>query len=124
MILLGFKLHVSARIISDNKNNVILENYIIPKNDSTVIYAVWRIIDDAISSGAPVYNKGDQTACYRIYDGAAYKVLYLYGSKYKDAKSLLEKALLKTSLNYSDAEKAWILRMAFDQILGEPTQTK
>jgi hypothetical protein len=124
MILLGYKTQVSAGIIDDNKNYFTLKNYAIPKSDSTVIYAVWRIIDDAISSGAPVYNKGDQTACYRIYDGAAYKVLYLYGSKYKDAKSLLEKALLKTSLNYSDAEKAWILRMAFDEILGVPTQTK
>ena len=62
--------------------------------------------------------------CYRIYEGAAYKILHKYSSKCKDVRNLLETALEKSYGNYSAAEKAWIMRMAFDQILGVPTTTK
>lgn len=89
-----------------------------PKIES-VIY----IIEEAISVGAPTYNDGNHAACFLIYKGAAYRIIYLHGSKCKQIKNILETALEKTDGNYNVTEKAWIMRMAFDQILGEPTKT-
>ncbi|MDB5257606.1 MAG: HtrA protease/chaperone protein [Chitinophagaceae bacterium] len=85
------------------------------------IDAVEQIISDAISIGAPTYNQGNHIGCYRIYEGAAYKILYKYGSKCKDIKNTLEVALEKSYGDYNASEKAWIMRMAFDKILGVPT---
>ena len=82
------------------------------------------IIDEAISIGAPTYNDGNHAACYKIYEGAAYKILHKYGKKCTETAEVLETALEKISEDFSVTEKAWILRMAFDKILGVPTQTK
>jgi hypothetical protein len=92
-------------------------------NESTCnkIEAVEQIISDAISIGAPTYNQGNHIGCYRIYEGAAYKILYKYGSKCKDIKNTLEVALEKSYGDYDASEKAWIMRMAFDKILGVQT---
>lgn len=92
--------------------------------DCANITAVNIIIDEAISCGAPTYNAGNHIGCYRIYEGAAYKILYKYGSKCKDVKKLLEAALELSYGDYSSTEKAWIMRKAFDEILGVPTTTK
>jgi hypothetical protein len=85
---------------------------------------ITTIIDEAISVGAPTYNSGNYVGCYRIYEGASYKILYLYGSKCKDERKILKEALEKSYGDYSFSEKAWIMRMAFDRILGVPTITK
>jgi len=61
--------------------------------------------------------------CYRIYEGAAYKIIYKYGYKCKEVKRILEAALEKSYGDYSASDKAWIMRMAFDSILGVPTTT-
>jgi len=91
--------------------------------DCEKIEAVTYIIEEAISIGAPAYNNGDHAACFLIYKGAAYRIMYLHGTKCKQVKNILETALEKTEGNYNVTEKAWIMRMAFDQILGEPTKT-
>ncbi len=84
---------------------------------------VEKIITEAISIGAPVYNSGYHLACYRIYEWAAYKILYEYGSNCKDLEKILKAAVEKSHGDYSDLEKAWIMRVAFDKIMGVPTQT-
>ncbi len=85
---------------------------------------VEKIIDDAIAMGAPIYNAGAPLACYRIYEGAAYKILYEYGKTCREVEKVLKAAVDKSHGDYSDIEKAWIMRAAFDKILGVPTQTK
>jgi hypothetical protein len=82
------------------------------------------IIAEAIEVGAPTYNQGNHLGCYRIYEGAAYKIIYKYGTYCKEVKSVLETALEKSYGDYSALERAWIMRMAFDRILGEPTITR
>jgi len=82
-----------------------------------------KIISEAISIGAPVYNNGSPAACYRVYEWAGYKILYEYSVKCPQIKKVLKEAIDKSHGDYSDDEKAWIMRRAFDQILGEPTQT-
>jgi hypothetical protein len=85
---------------------------------------ITAIIEDAISIGAPTYNQGNHLGCYKIYEGAAYKIIHLHGAKCKDITMLLNYALDKSHESYTDTEKAWIMRLAFDKILGVPTQTK
>jgi hypothetical protein len=86
--------------------------------------AIYTIIALAIETGAPTYNEGNHLGCYMIYEGAAYKILHKYGSKCPEISNVLEGALEKSYGNYSATDKAWIMRMAFDQILGEKTRTK
>src|ERR1700722_17958707 len=45
-----------------------------PRNDE-----IEKIINEASSLGAPVYNAGMHIACYRIYEWAAYKILFVFG---------------------------------------------
>ncbi len=84
---------------------------------------VEKIITDAISIGVPVYNSGYHLACYRIYEWAGYKILYEYGTTCKEVEKVLKTAIEKSHGDYSDLEKAWIMRAAFDKIMGVPTQT-
>jgi hypothetical protein len=87
------------------------------------IEAINMIIGEAINVGAPTYNQGNYIGCYRIYEGAAYKILYKYGSKCRRVSDILDAALEKSYGDYTATEKAWIMRMAFDTILGVPTST-
>jgi hypothetical protein len=82
-----------------------------------------KIIIDAIDIGAPVYNAGNYIGCYRIYDATAYKILYLYEDKCSEIAKILKTCIEKCHGDYSDTEKAWIMRGGFDKILGEPTVT-
>jgi len=82
------------------------------------------IISEAIAVGAPTYNEGNYIGCYRIYEGAAYKIIYKYGLQCEQIKEILQTALNKSYGAYTSSEKAWIMRVAFDKILGEPTRTK
>ena len=82
------------------------------------------IISEAINIGAPTYNQGNYAGCYRIYEGASYKILYKYSNYCVRVSQILKTAIEKSYGNLTDSEKAWIMRMAFDQILGEPTRTK
>ena len=88
------------------------------KNDE-----IEKIIVDAIDIGAPVYNAGNYIGCYRIYDATAYKILYLYGDRCSEIAKILKDCIEKCHGDYSDTEKAWIMRGGFDKILGEPTVT-
>jgi hypothetical protein len=89
-----------------------------PKYDEIV-----KIIEEAISLGAPIYNEGMHMACYRIYEWAGYKVLYEYGKLCPEIEKTMKTAIDKSHGDFSDTEKAWIMRMAFDKILGKPTET-
>jgi hypothetical protein len=88
------------------------------------IDAIYIVIEEAINIGAPTYNQGNIMGCYRIYEGAAYKIIYKYGGECKEIKDILEAALEKSYGDYSAADKAWIMRKAFDAIMGVPTTTK
>jgi hypothetical protein len=81
-----------------------------------------RALDQAIASGVDVYNAGDHVACYRIYEGAAYKVLFRLANHSSTATSVLKGALDKAEAVEDGADagaaKAWIMRDAFDAILG------
>jgi hypothetical protein len=105
----------SGKIIVDSSPELDLAN------NCKKIEEVYIILSEAIGIGAPTYNEGNHIGCYRIYEGAAYKILYKYGNKCKEVTKILETALEKSYGDYNSTEKAWIMRKAFDQILGAPT---
>jgi hypothetical protein len=90
--------------------------------DCPKIEMIGKIIDDAISIGAPVYNSGYHLYCYRVYEWAGYKILYEFAGSCPEAAAIIKTAIDKSHGDYSETEKAWIMRAAFDKIMGVPTQ--
>lgn len=80
-------------------------------------------IAHAISIGAPIYNAGSPLGCYRIYEGASYKLLYLLGGECAELTALLRAGLAQAQRDGMVDQKAWTLRRIFDAILGEETFT-
>ena len=83
------------------------------------------VIGNAIRSGAVVYNRGDPLACFRIYEGASYQMLYRLKGRCKIAGRFLERALFEAATardpgQYDSipAAQAWIMRSAFDSLTG------
>jgi len=83
------------------------------------------VINNAIRSGAEVYNRGDPLACFRIYEGASYQMLYRLKDRCKIANRFLERALFDAATardpgQYDSipAAQAWIMRSAFDSLTG------
>lgn len=85
-----------------------------------------RAIERSISYGAPVYNKGDQEACYEFYAATAKALLERFGDEKKleamtpRAKQAIAdlKAALARAAGYGDAtKKAWAMRFAFDKAM-------
>ncbi|OQP41815.1 hypothetical protein A4D02_14140 [Niastella koreensis] len=112
----GNKVHVAGDPVN---NRIIVDT--LPGNCSKN-EEIEKIINDAISLGAPIYNEGLHIACYRIYEWAGYKILYEYGKTCKEVEKILKSAIEKSHGDYSDIEKAWLMRAAFDKILGVPTR--
>jgi hypothetical protein len=83
--------------------------------------AVDHVISQAISIGAPIYNAGSPLGCYRIYEGTAYKLLYVLGSRCSELTALLRAGLAQARTDAAVDRKAWTMRHTFDTILGEET---
>lgn len=88
-----------------------------------VLSEVDTVIAQAISIGAPIYNAGSPLGCFRIYEGAAYKLLYELGSDCPELRSFLGAGLAQARADESINRKAWTLRRTFDAVLGEATAT-
>lgn len=82
-----------------------------------------RVIQQAIAIGAPIYNAGSSLGCYRIYEGAAYKILYELGDRCPRLTALLRAGLAQAEADAAVDRSAWTLRYTFDAILGEETRT-
>ena len=90
-----------------------------------------QVLSRAIRIGAPAYNAENFEACYRLYEGAAYKVLYTLSQRCPTAHSVLELALSQSQATRVNgryptipANQAWIMRRAFDSILPVPPQMR
>jgi hypothetical protein len=78
------------------------------------------MIQTAINLGAPVYNAGDARGCFEIYAATSRMLIRMAASESQDTSLLIE-ALKESSLESDVDEQAWIIRRAFDEILGEET---
>ncbi len=66
-----------------------------------------KTIGDAIDTGAPLYNDGNFTGCYHVYEGAASE---------KPAKALAD-GRRKAARLVSPSDQAWAMRDTFDGLL-------
>jgi hypothetical protein len=73
-------------------------------------------IEDAIESGAPLYNEGNVEACFRIYQGAALTVQH-QTKRCAGPKKALDAGINEAARRSSYADKAWAMRDAFDGLL-------
>lgn len=94
--------------------------------ESEAIDLIDGVITDAISSGVDIYNTGNHLGCYRIYEGAGYKLLFLLNDRCEAASALLSKAIREAGTTVMPggydsvpAAQAWIMRIAFDSLLGD-----
>lgn len=87
------------------------------------VQALDEMIGEAISVGVDVYNEGNPMGCFRIYEGAGYKILNKLGNQSQAIRSTLEKSLNSINETMPVDAKAWIMRAALDTLLGEATQT-
>ena len=81
----------------------------------TQVGEVVEAISDAIDIGAPLYNRGDIEACFRIYEGTSSKLEHDppcpgVGKAFGDG-------LLRASTLTTYKEKAWALRDTFDGLI-------
>lgn len=72
----------------------------------------------AIQLGSPVYNSGDARGCYEIYAATGRMLLNLVEVA-PEEKALLKNALVEAADTASIAEQGWVLRRAFDTLLGD-----
>lgn len=79
------------------------------------VVEIVKAIQDAISSGAPVYNQGNHEACFRIYEGTSIK--FEREAACPAIRAVFGDGLLRASSLDSFTEKAWAMRDTFDGIL-------
>jgi len=83
---------------------------------------VRTMLTAAIQLGAPVYNAGDLRGCYEIYAATA-RMLNRVVDGADDEREILRGALELAAVESDVNEQAWVMRRAFDVILGEQTDT-
>jgi hypothetical protein len=72
----------------------------------------------AIQLGAPAYNQGDPRGCYEVYACTA-RMLLTAVEGADDARQRLREALERCSTEPDVDRQAWIMRHAFDAVLGK-----
>lgn len=72
-------------------------------------------IEEAIDVGAPLYNKGEIEACFRIYEGTAVK--FERDSKCAGISTAFSDGLTRAKTLDTYKEKAWAMRDTFDGLL-------
>ena len=78
---------------------------------------VRRLLATAISIGAPAFNVGDSRGCYEVYACTA-RLLVHSSSVGEEIKDRLREALQEASVLPDVARQAWVMRHAFDALLG------
>jgi hypothetical protein len=81
-----------------------------------------QIIGEAIEIGAPIYNAGSALGCFRIYEGAAYKLLVTQGAECPELAAFVRGGLMQVDAAGNESDKAWALRQMFDAIGGQSTR--
>ena len=73
-----------------------------------------EVIQDAIHRGAPVYNRGDISACAQIYSDTVVTLREGLSAECAGPRDDLQKGLDRAAGLGSASEKAWALRDTFD----------
>ncbi len=84
---------------------------------------VLALISMAISIGAPAFNAGDHRGCYEVYACTA-RLLVNSPATPDDVKAALRTALTDASTVLNVTRQAWIMREAFDGLLGAEAEER
>ncbi|QJW96659.1 hypothetical protein FTUN_4216 [Frigoriglobus tundricola] len=76
------------------------------------------LLSMAIAIGAPAFNGGDHRGCYDVYACTA-RLLANAAAAPAALKDALRRALAEASVVPNVTRQAWIMREAFDALLGE-----
>jgi len=79
------------------------------------IQEIVRQISEAIENGAPLYNQGQQEACFRIYEGTGIK--FEHDARCVGVRTAFNDGLTRASGLRTYKEKAWAMRDTFDGLL-------
>ena len=75
------------------------------------------LISMAVQIGAPAYNLGDHRGCYEVYATTARLILQVARDAERE-RDVIRVALQSAAVVADVTEQAWVLRRAFDTILG------
>jgi Trypsin-like peptidase domain len=83
-----------------------------------------RVLREILAVAAPITHDGDHLAAYKLYEGASYKLIYLLGDRCPSASKALSEAIAEAARDAAVADKAAVVRYAFDSLLGTPAEGK
>ncbi len=86
-----------------------------PANPLAVIRSYLAL---AIQIGAPAYNYGDHRGCYEVYLCTGRMLLHVVEGA-EEFKQLLRQAIQRAASVPDVTQQAWIMRHAFDSVLGK-----
>ncbi len=108
---------VTADIQASNGIIHVIDRVLLPA-DLTAALSPARLIEMAISRGAPLYNHGQPGACAAVYEVAA-EALLMNTSIPQGARASLGVALERMRSTHSMDQRAWIMRRGLDEAYVE-----
>ncbi len=76
-----------------------------------------HMVSDAIDAGAPLFNAGNTSACYHVYDGAASDLARKLPPSCKGPSRTLAEAQKRAAGLGDPSAQAWAMRDAFDALI-------
>jgi len=76
-----------------------------------------HMVSDAIDAGAPLFNAGNSSACYHVYDGAASDLARKLPSACRGPARALAEAQRRAAGLGDPGAQAWTMRDAFDALI-------
>jgi hypothetical protein len=76
-----------------------------------------HMVSDAIDAGAPLFNAGNTTACYHVYDGAASDLARRLPPACRGPTRALAEAQKRAASLGDPSAQAWAIRDSFDALL-------
>lgn len=78
---------------------------------------ILRTIGEAIETGAPLYNNGNHSGCFHVYEGAAVDLSRKLPSSCRGPSEVLAAGRARAAGMKSATEQAWAIRDSFDGII-------
>ena len=76
-----------------------------------------HMVSDAIDAGAPLFNAGNTSACYHVYDGAASDLSRRLPATCRGPTRALAEAQKRAAALGDPSAQAWAMRDAFDALI-------
>jgi uncharacterized surface protein with fasciclin (FAS1) repeats len=105
---------LNADIVASNGIIHVIDQVLIPPDNSKKVLSPAGLIELAISRGVPLFNNGDEAACVAIYEVACESLRILPDTSIK-SRATISKALAEMREEKNATKKAWILRGALDK---------